>query len=208
MTRFPEGGLAPGLGPDDELRTVPADQWLTEIGAAIDQGYDWFDSLHAVDELGRDDVFTVVCRLVRWQGSTPTGRQLSTTVPRDQPRLDTLSGLIAGASWHEREAHDMFGIEFVGGDQSPLLWHQSDDVEPLRPLRKDAVLAARTAQPWPGTKDPSDAGRAGSAAASRRRMAPAGVPDADVWGDRALGDRPDPAEVAQALSGGRVRRRR
>ena len=77
------------------------------------------------------------------------------------------------------------------------------------PLRKDDVLAARTAEPWPGAKEPGEGPAAGGGASpSRRRMVPPGVPAPEVWGDRdpALGP-PDPAEVAAAVSGGRVRRR-
>ena len=86
---------------------------------------------------------------------------------------------------------------------APLLLHQPEGVEPVRPLLKDVVLGARATQSWPGAKDPEDA-----AQASRRRMAPAGVPEPEVWGAREPGD-PAPAdEVVAALQGGRVRRRR
>ncbi|MGA4669406.1 NADH-quinone oxidoreductase subunit C [Propionibacteriaceae bacterium Y1923] len=207
MITSPTGGVGPGMGPDDEVRQVDRAQWTTAVADALAGGHDWFDSLHAVDEIGRPrpdgEHLRVVCRLVRWDDGVPTGLQLHTTVPREAPVLDSLAGVAPGAVWHEREAHDFFGISFPGGDDTPLLFHQPVGVEPLRPMLKDAVLAARAVQPWPGSKDPDDA-----AGASRRRMAPAGVPDAEVWGNREPGDPAPAAEVAQALTGGRVRRRK
>ena len=35
---------------------------------------------------------------------------ISTDIPSEQPEIDTLVGVYAGANWHEREAHEMFGI--------------------------------------------------------------------------------------------------
>lgn len=214
MSRLVTGGVGPGMGPDDEVREVAAAEWVDAVSAALAEGFTWFDSLHAVDEFGRpqpgvDEHFRVLCRLVRWGEEGPACLQLHTHVPRGNPALDSLGEIIPGATWHEREAHDFFGITFTGGDDRPLLLHQAEGVaEPLRPLRKDAVLAARVTRPWPGARDPEADPGAGRAQASRRRMAPAGVPDPDLWGDRAEGD-PAPAdEVVQALQGGRVRRRR
>lgn len=35
-------------------------------------------------------------------------------LPRDNPKVASLTGVWAGADWHERETYDLFGIEFVG----------------------------------------------------------------------------------------------
>ena len=66
---------------------------------------------------------------------------LSASVPRDAPRLDSLREVFAGAAWHEREAAELFGVEFVGGDRAGCC-SPADFVG--TPLRKDEVLAART----------------------------------------------------------------
>ena len=207
MIRAPQGGVGPGMGPDDQVRQVDADQWTAEVAAALAAGYDWFDSLHAVDEIGRPgpdgEVIRVVCRLVRWHDAGADAMQLHTRVPRATPVLDSLADVLAGAVWHERETHDFFGVRFTGGDDAPLLFHQPEGLEPLRPMLKDAVLGARVVAPWPGSKDPAD-----DAQASRRRMSPAGVPDPEVWGERQVGDPATADEVVAALTGGRVRRRR
>ncbi|MFV0315990.1 MAG: NADH-quinone oxidoreductase subunit C [Microthrixaceae bacterium] len=57
----------------------------------------------------------------------------------------------AGADWHEREAWEMYGIDFVG---HPGLRHiyLPGDFEG-NPLRKDYPLIARMVKPWPGIVD-------------------------------------------------------
>ena len=39
---------------------------------------------------------------------------LKVILPRDKPKMPTLEGVWPTANWHEREAYDLFGIEFVG----------------------------------------------------------------------------------------------
>lgn len=56
-----------------------------------------------------------------------------TRVARENPEVDTISGVFAGANWHERETHDFFGIKFIGHpDLSPLLLPEDADFHPLR----------------------------------------------------------------------------
>lgn len=191
-----------------EITHVAAADWVSSVSSAVAEGFDWFDSLHAVDEIGRPSLpggseeIRVVVRLVKVTADEREARELHTRVARDGGSLASLAGVLPGAVWHEREVHDFFGVRFDGGDDRPLLWHQPEGVEPLRPLLKDAVLVARVATPWPGAKDPEADGRA---QASRRRTMPVGVPDPEIWGP---GVESDPAEVAAAVSGARVRRRR
>jgi NADH-quinone oxidoreductase subunit C len=103
------------------------------------------------------------------------------------------------ATWHERETADMFGIRFTGGDARPILVPLAGQPGDLRefPLRKDVVLGARVAVPWPGAADQADT--------TRRRLPPPGVPDPDRFGTRAP-DAPDldPASLVEPPS----RRRR
>ena len=57
-------------------------------------------------------------------------------LPRDDPTLPTLTGVWEGISFHEREAHEMFGIEFEGHpNMIPLLL--PPDWRGGHPLRKD-----------------------------------------------------------------------
>jgi NADH-quinone oxidoreductase subunit C len=183
---------------------VPASGWVAAVQAARDEGYTFFEWLGAVDEIGRPGqpaTLRVVVVLRHLERPAET-RLLSTEVDRDAPTVPSLRALFAGAAWHEREAAEMFGLTFTGGDPRRLLLGGEFEGTPMR---KDAVLAARTGVAWPGAKEPGES----EASPSRRRMVPPGVPEPDVWGDR------DPAvpeaapdEVAASAVGGRVRRRR
>jgi NADH-quinone oxidoreductase subunit C len=193
------------------MRRVVAAEWRRGIETARDEGYRYFDWLGVVDEIGRSDTLRVMVAL-RDLARAAEVLLIATEVPRAAARLDSIREVFAGAAWHEREAAELFGVEFVGGESARLLLNPEFEGTPLR---KDEVLAARTGISWPGGKEPgeSDAAagevRAGGASPGRRRMVPPGVPDPVVWGDRSLGDgAPDPAEVAAAVTGGRVRRRR
>jgi NADH-quinone oxidoreductase subunit C len=158
---------------------VPRERWVQAAAVARDDpriGCRFFDWLSAVDEL--DEGLSVFCHL--WSVEQRHGLLLRTRVPADHLELDSLTGLYAGAAWHERETYEMFGLVFAGHPHLvPLLLPDGFEGHPLR---KDFVLAARVAKVWPGAKEP---GESGSGAPSRRRMRPPGVPD--TWGPAAAG---------------------
>ena len=189
------------------MSEVAAEDWHDAVLAAREDGHDWFDWLGCVDEIGVSDELRVVLSLRRLDDPGAPELLLACRVPRSDPRLASIRDVYAGAAWHEREAAEEFGVVFVGGDRRRLLL---DGGFTGAPLRKDEVLGARTAEPWPGAKEPgeSEAPGGGTASPSRRRMVPPGVPAPEVWGDRdPTAPPPDPAEVAASVSGGRVRRR-
>ena len=185
----------------ESTRIVLPEEWVTAAESLRADGFSYFDWLGCVDDIGQQDTFTVLVRLERLAPEAAVA-WLRTSVPRDQPQLASLRTVFAGASWHEREAGELFGVAFVGGDPRRLLLGPEFTGAPLR---KDEVLAARAAVGWPGAKEPGES----AASPSRRRMVPPGVPDPAVWGDR---DGTEPAasaaEVAASAVGGRVRRRR
>jgi NADH-quinone oxidoreductase subunit C len=157
---------------------LPREEWVAGVTAVRDAlGATFFDLLTAVDELERG--FTVVLRL--WSPAERAGVVLRTTCPRADAQVPSLTGVFAGAAWHERSTAEMFAIGFPGHpDLAPLLL---PDGFAGSPLRKDFVLAARVAKAWPGAKEPgeSDADLAGPAPA-RRRSLPPGVPEPGTWG--------------------------
>ncbi|MGN6130359.1 MAG: NADH-quinone oxidoreductase subunit C, partial [Nocardioidaceae bacterium] len=168
---------------------VPADRWVEAVGLARD-GLDcrFFDWLSAVDEL--TDGFRVVCHLADHRRDGVEHLVVRTLLPREAPSLPTLSGLFAGARWHERETHEMFGIDFTADGEvlaldKLLLPEQFEG----HPLRKDFVLASRVAKAWPGAKEPgeSDADTAGHHAPARRKARPPGSPEPEEWGPREPG---------------------
>ncbi|GHC70531.1 NADH-quinone oxidoreductase subunit C [Streptomyces flavofungini] len=153
---------------------VPVASWTDALRTARDElGCTYFDWLSAVDEPGTG--FRVSAHVV---ALSPVRRLLvRTTVPHEAPTLPTAVDVYAGAAWHERETHEMFGVGFDGHPHLvPLLLPETFEGHPLR---KDFVLAARVAKAWPGAKEPGESEHGGP---KRRQMLPPGVPDPNEWG--------------------------
>ncbi|WP_063776883.1 NADH-quinone oxidoreductase subunit C [Streptomyces viridochromogenes] len=173
---------------------VPPTSWLAALEAARDElGCTYFDWLSAVDEPGTG--FRVAAHVA---ALSPVRRLLvRTTVPHEAPTLPSAVGVYAGAAWHERETHEMFGVAFT---DHPALDHLllPDNFEG-HPLRKDFVLAARVAKAWPGAKEPGESEHGGP---KRRQMLPPGVPDPNEWGP--LKGQLPPAPARPARGAGRT----
>ncbi|MEU6192939.1 NADH-quinone oxidoreductase subunit C [Streptomyces sp. NPDC047061] len=172
---------------------VPPSSWLAALEIArTTLSCTYFDWLSAVDEPGTG--FRVSAHLV---ALAPVRRLLlRTTVPHAAPELPSAVGVFAGARWHERETHEMFGVRFTG---HPGLDHLLlPETFEGHPLRKDFVLAARVAKAWPGAKEPGESDHGGP---KRRQMLPPGVPDPNEWGPL-KGQLPAaPARPARATAG-------
>lgn len=187
-------------------RSVAApDEWVASVQQLRDQGFRALVSIGAVDELGLSDEIRVECHLRGDAGSVIVETRVPRgATPQQAGQLPSLTSIMAGAAWYEREIHDFFGVRFVGDDcwrLDALLINRVGGAQ----LRKDAPLPARAAASWPGAKEPGP----GDSAPSRRRMVPPGVPDPELWGDRDPdAPAPSPADIATSLAGGRVRRRR
>ncbi len=53
-------------------------------------------------------------------------------IPRNEPKIATISKIFPGADWHERETHDFFGIDFIGHrDLSPFMLPDDATYHPL-----------------------------------------------------------------------------
>ena len=125
-------------------------------------GFAFFDWLSAVDEPDAVERVAGADVVVHLVAPTPLRRiLLRARVAADDAEIASLTGVFAGAAWHERETHEMFGIGFAGFDDGsglglrPLLL--PDGFEGT-PLRKSFVLAARAAKAWPGAKEPGEGG--------------------------------------------------
>jgi NADH-quinone oxidoreductase subunit C len=104
-------------------QVVPAAELLDAHGFGLDAvtGVDWiaqnemevvYDFFHPVENL------RVVVR---------------TRVPRTTPEVPTISKVFPGANWHEREAHDFFGLTFAGHPNlKPFLLPEDANFHPLR----------------------------------------------------------------------------
>ncbi|MDE9365131.1 NADH-quinone oxidoreductase subunit C [Luteipulveratus sp. YIM 133132] len=168
------------------VRDCELDGWVETVQELRGEGFDYFDWLTAVDETDREESpgFDVVLHLYDMTPGAVRGTLVRCRVPEGTP-VPSLTSLWCGAAWHERETHEMFGIEFSGFDDGTGL-----GMRPLllpdgfvgTPLRKSFVLAARASKPWPGAKDPGESGDT-PRRAGRRKNLPPGVPDPS-WGPR------------------------
>jgi NADH:ubiquinone oxidoreductase subunit C len=173
---------------------VPPASWTTALTTARDTLHcTYFDWLSAVDEPATG--FHVSAHVV---ALSPVRRLLvRTTVPHSAPVLSSAVDVYAGAAWHERETHEMFGVTFEGHPGlDPLLLPDGFEGHPLR---KDFVLAARVAKAWPGAKEPGESEHGGP---KRRQMLPPGVPDPNEWGP--LKGQLPPAPARPARGAGRA----
>ena len=146
---------------------VPREAWEESVRAVRDAGAAFLDLLTAVDQAPGG--FDLVARL--WSVPGRWAVHVRTTCPREDARVPTLTGVFAGAAWHEREIAEMYGVAFDGHpDPAPLLLGPGGVTHPLR---KDHVLAARVELAWPGAIDPADSGAGGRP--SKRRLLPPGA---------------------------------
>jgi NADH-quinone oxidoreductase subunit C len=159
---------------------VAPSSWHDALRTARDDAElrcDFFDWLSAVDEL--DAGFRLVAHV--WSTTLRHGVLVRAMIGRDAPAIESVVDLYPGAGWHERETHEMFGIDFPGHPNlEPLLLPPEFEGHPLR---KEFILAARVAKPWPGAKEPGESHD--TTAAKRQPMRPPGVPDPNEWGPHA-----------------------
>lgn len=158
-------------------RVVDASEWHDAVAALKADGYTYFDWLSAVDE--HPEGFRLVLHVARLEPALDH-LLLATYLDRDAPAIASIADIYAGASWHERETHEMFGIAF-GADLEPLLLPDGFEGHPLR---KEFVLASRVAKPWPGAKEPGESDADSAHSPGRRRIKPPGVPEPGEWGPR------------------------
>lgn len=145
---------------------VERDRWVAAAAKLRDQGLELFSWLSAIDwsrevEVGEqvdspdelEERFEVICRLSSVKNADAA--HLVTTVPKDDAQLPSLVGEFAGAEWHEREAAEMFGINFPGNSVASKHLYLPDSFEG-NPLLKSYPLLSREVKPWPGTVDVED----------------------------------------------------
>ena len=99
------------------------------------EGFTLLADLCGIDWPQRQPRFGVVIHLLNPQ----TAQYVRLHVPAVNDTVPSIAGLHPGANWHEREAFDMFGIQFAGHPdlRRILMW----DTYPYHPLRKEFPLA-------------------------------------------------------------------
>jgi NADH-quinone oxidoreductase subunit C len=109
---------------------------------------DWLANLSGMDYVA-DAQMAVVYDL--WSFEHDHRFAVKVFTPREKPSIPSVADLWPAADWHEREAYDMFGIDFPGHpDLRRILL--ADDWEGF-PLRKDYVFP-REYHGIPGTVEP------------------------------------------------------
>jgi NADH-quinone oxidoreductase subunit C len=159
------------------VRVAP-EAWAQAAAVLKAHGFDYFCYLSAIDWLpspygkGEDDPsapppepspdagqmkpgytggetrFQLLARL------TDVRRHIGVTLKSDVPESLTMPTWIqsfAGANWHERETHEMFGITFEGHPDLRNIYLPGEFEG--YPLRKDFPLLSRMVKPWPGIVD-------------------------------------------------------
>jgi NADH-quinone oxidoreductase subunit C len=110
----------------DPLVTVPRESWR-QLAAALSGEGVYFSDLTCVDHGEAVEVVAHVC-------ASPTEQiTLKTVLPDGDLVLDSLWPVWPGMDWLEREAFDMFGVEFLGHpDLTRILLYDGFEGYPLR----------------------------------------------------------------------------
>ncbi len=99
-------------------------------------------ALTAVDFWPEDPRFAVVYQLYSMPHNAWLG--LKVLLPGDAPQIPSVTKVYPNADWHEREVHDMFGVEFSDHPDLRRILMPYDWVG--HPLRKDYPLGYEEVQ--------------------------------------------------------------
>ena len=121
---------------ETEIRVGPAD--LIEVLRELHDDPE-LDFVFLADLAGVDTGVSMQSVYNLWSRTSGDWlRVIADGMPREDPRVPSVTGLWPGAEWMEREAYDMFGIVFVGHPdlRRILTWNGFGSY----PLRKDYPL--------------------------------------------------------------------
>ncbi len=116
---------------------VPRDTLLpvcTTLAGDPEFGLTYLSFVSAVDWPDRNEM-EVLYHLYSHQSGQELA--LKVRIPRDDPRVPSVTGIWDGANWHEREAYDLLGIVFDGHPDPRRIMMTDDWIG--HPLRKDYV---------------------------------------------------------------------
>lgn len=145
---------------------IDRDRWIEALRKARDDaGLEFFSWLSAVDWSAETAVgepvsdgealterYEVIARLS--SVTDARGAHFVAEISKDDAVIDSIVSEFGGAAWHEREAAEMFGIDFRGHPNLTKLY-LPDAFEGF-PLRKSYPLLSRDVKPWPGDVDVED----------------------------------------------------
>ncbi|HYI45559.1 MAG TPA: NADH-quinone oxidoreductase subunit C [Actinomycetota bacterium] len=148
----------------DQVDLVCSPDNLVEVVTALrdgDLGFRFFTFLSAVDrsELAEDKSrfghkLEVLIHLYSPEHATHVNIHVPIEVAK--PVCPSITGVFQGAEWHERECHEMFGIDFAGHPRLVNLY-LPEDFEGNPGLKSFKLPSRALVKPWPGAKDPEEA---------------------------------------------------
>ncbi|HEX2240867.1 MAG TPA: NADH-quinone oxidoreductase subunit C, partial [Actinomycetota bacterium] len=134
-----------------ELWCRPADlvDVVTTLRDAEGLAFRFFTFLSAIDrsELEEGGGLEVLIHLYSPEHAAHVN--IHVPVDADNPRCPTISGLFAGALWHERECHEMFGVVFEGHPKLVGLY-LPEDFQGHPGLRSFKLPSRNLIKEWPG----------------------------------------------------------
>jgi NADH-quinone oxidoreductase subunit C len=137
---------------------VEKSQWVTKAKEMKQLGFvrcEWLTATH-----NGGDSFEISLLL-----STEDLTESIILATQIETSLESLSAIYQSVDFHEREVTQMFGVDFVGNENSALAF----EIELTGfPLRRDFALTTRAGTQWPGSVEPDESAR-------RRPSLPPGV---------------------------------
>ena len=126
-----------------KVTTSPAEVKDVALFARDNLGFDHISAVSGVDWITSNE-FEIVYFVgsVSKPGYEDFVIAVAERVARDDPVVPTLIGVWPGAEYHERETHEMFGINFKGHPSNAHLI-LPEDWNDLPPLRKEYVSPGR-----------------------------------------------------------------
>ncbi|MFT4659251.1 MAG: NADH-quinone oxidoreductase subunit C [Ilumatobacter sp.] len=175
--RIGDSLLETHIVPNEDLTVRVATEAWAQTGVALNTaGFAFFSWLSAIDwmpspfgkseddpSVEKDPIDMTIkqgtcggeTRMQVFARLTDLKRHVGITIKVDvddaTPVVDSWSSTFAGANWHERECHEMFGIGFNGHPDLRNMYLPGDFEG--HPLKKDFPLLARMVKPWPGIID-------------------------------------------------------
>jgi NADH:ubiquinone oxidoreductase subunit C len=131
INKIPEVTSSP-LGDNKIELVVPADK-IRDVVTIIDEELSDAlpESVFGVDL--ENDKYQLI--YIFWSHANRALVQLRVSLEGEKPEIESVCDIFPGLEWHEREAREMFGIEFKN-HPDPRLLLLPDELEGAYPLRK------------------------------------------------------------------------
>ncbi len=110
------------------MRIVQKEALREEVLKLRENGYDFLSFITVID---RNENFEVVYLFRNLNENKE--EFIKCIIPKENPKIPTISDIFYGANWHERETYDLFGIIFEGHeDLRRILLPEDYEGHPLR----------------------------------------------------------------------------